>query len=168
MTLKLHNSIPKDPYTKHLCEDKFVSAAKKNTMIERVWHWNQKAAGGGRARPRARLCQGLGLWNHNKMKFIHALRGRYSFVMKPNKRVLCVKTISAKSRRALFARPFFDKRVKAMERCAQYCKNPDKATLYSSQGQRLHNTKTNTITNTNTNLDIDSTKTRAKKNSGQG
>ena len=100
------------------------------------------------------------------MKFIHALRGRYSFVMKPNKRVLCVKTISAKSRRALFARPFFDKRVKAMERCAQNCKNPDKATLYSSQGQRLHNTKTNTITNTN--LVVDSTKRRAKKNSGKG
>ena len=55
-----------------------------------------------------------------------------------------MKTISAKSRRALFARPFFDKRVKAMERCEENCKNPDKATLYSSQGQRLHNTKTNT------------------------
>ena len=79
-----------------------------------------------------------------------------------------MKTISAKSRRALFARPFFDKRVKAMERCAQYCKNPDKATLYSSRGQILYNSKTNIDTNTNTNLDIDSTKTRAKKNSGQG
>ena len=46
-------------------EDKFVSAAKKEHQDRESLALESEpanaAAGGGRARPRARLCQGLGL-----------------------------------------------------------------------------------------------------------
>ena len=47
--------------------------------------------------------------------------------------------MEAEARRALFARPFYDKREKARSSSAKLknCKNPDKA-IKSSQGQRLH------------------------------
>ena len=47
--------------------------------------------------------------------------------------------MEAEARRALFARPFYDKREKARSSSAKLGKlqNPDKA-IKSSQGQRLH------------------------------